>query len=643
MQLTKSHFRFMVFFMKSPHIRCLAGVLLIHFVILGCGAPVCGASGVMVAWGDNAYGQTNPPSSQENIVAIAAGYEHSLALKPDGSVVGWGSYRTATNYVPISIPAALSNVTAIAGGLAHSLALKADGTVIAWGFDYHGQTNVPSELTNAVAIAAGLNHSLALKGDGTVTAWGYNYYGQTDVPPGLRNVVAIAGGANHSLALKADGTVVAWGQAAYGQTAIPPNLNNVVAIAGGGWHSLALKADGTVVAWGRNESGQTGVPPGLTNVVAIAAGWSHNLALKKDGTVTAWGDSFSGQTNVPSGLENVVSIAAGVNHSLALAGNGPPFLSNRLVDRTVVGGKNVQFHIEATGAWPLSYQWRLNGTNLPSASHAWLALTNVQPNQAGSYSVVVSNAFGEGTNSNALLTVVPLLIAVAPQSRQAWIGGSATFSVSVESSLPVRYQWRFNGEEIPGAINATFTLTGLQPAQSGAYSVTISNGFGSVTSEAAILAVGLVRAWGGNSYGQTNVPTNLIGVVAVAAGGDHNLALKADGRVVAWGSYYTGQGNGYAAATVPLDLPKATAIAAGFSHSLALASDGTVAAWGSGFQASVPPSLTNVVAVGAGAYHSLALARLSQPEGKNTIFGKYFCENPFVSTIFLAEKPWLQT
>jgi hypothetical protein len=99
------------------------------------------------------------------------------------------------------VPAGLSNVVAIAAGDSHSLALKADGTVVAWGYNNYGQTNVPAGLSNVAAIAGGWAHSLALKNDGTVVAWGDNADGQTDVPAGLSNVVAIAAGGFHSLAL----------------------------------------------------------------------------------------------------------------------------------------------------------------------------------------------------------------------------------------------------------------------------------------------------------------------------------------------------------------------------------------------------------------------------------------------------------
>ena len=74
-------------------------------------------------------------------------------------------------------------MVAIAAGDDYSLALKADGTVVGWGANNTGQTNIPAGLSNVVAIAAGCNHSLALKADGTVVGWGDNGTGQTIIPP----------------------------------------------------------------------------------------------------------------------------------------------------------------------------------------------------------------------------------------------------------------------------------------------------------------------------------------------------------------------------------------------------------------------------------------------------------------------------
>ena len=84
---------------------------------------------------------TNVPSGLSNVVAMAGGWFHCLAVKSDGSVVAWGNYWNGGLAV---VPANLSNVVAVAGGDSHSLALKADGTVAAWGV---ANTNVPGNLS----------------------------------------------------------------------------------------------------------------------------------------------------------------------------------------------------------------------------------------------------------------------------------------------------------------------------------------------------------------------------------------------------------------------------------------------------------------------------------------------------------------
>lgn len=117
----------------------------------------CGPTGTVVAWGYNPQGETNVPPGLANVVAVAAGGEHSLALKADGTVVAWGF----DGYGQCDVPAGLSNVTAVAAGWAHSVALKSDGTVVAWGDDSAGQTDVATNLFNVKSIAAGGHHTLA--------------------------------------------------------------------------------------------------------------------------------------------------------------------------------------------------------------------------------------------------------------------------------------------------------------------------------------------------------------------------------------------------------------------------------------------------------------------------------------------------
>jgi len=116
-------------------------------------------------------------------------------------------------------------------------------------------------------------------------------------------------------------------------------------------------------------------------------------------------------------------------------------------------------------------------------------------------------------------------------------------------------------------------------------------------------ADGKVVAWGTSGYGETNVPAGLSDVAAIAAGGFHSLAIQSNGMIIAWGVNNEGQTN------VPPGLSNVTAVAAGSHHSLALRSDGTVVAWGANQygQTSVPPGLSNVVAIAADYLNSLAL------------------------------------
>ena len=218
----------------------------------------------VVAVGDNSFGQCNVLLQATNMLAVAAGAWHNLALRSDGRLLAWGD----NSYGQCNLPAAAQGAAAIAAGGYHSLAVRADGTVLAWGGNDFGEANVPAGLSNVIAAAAGTWHSLALRADGTVVAWGDNSWGQTNVPAGLNSVVAVAAGGNHSLALKANGLVAAWGENTdaqgkfVGQSVVPLGLTGVLTIAAGEYHSLAVKADGTVIAWGDNSQDQCSVPPG---------------------------------------------------------------------------------------------------------------------------------------------------------------------------------------------------------------------------------------------------------------------------------------------------------------------------------------------------------------------------------------------
>lgn len=214
---------------------------------------------------------------------ISGGSAHNLAVRSNGTVIGWG-YNVDGE---CDVPAGLSDVTAVAAGNSHSLALRKNGTVIGWGYNGEGECDVPAGLSDVTAVAAGNSHSLALRRNGTVVAWGSNYEGQRDVPAGLSEVTAIAAGYEHSLALRRNGTVVAWGSNGVHQCDVPADLSKVTAIAAGDWHSLALETPPPSVASISPATGKRGMTVRIKNLAGSEFFPGDTVKLTKGAKVIA--------------------------------------------------------------------------------------------------------------------------------------------------------------------------------------------------------------------------------------------------------------------------------------------------------------------------------------------------------------------
>ena len=156
-------------------------------------------------------------------------------------------------------------------------------------------------------------------------------------------------------------------------------------------------------------------------------------------------------------------------------------------------GSNITFKVTTSGSKPLSYQWFFNGTNIVGATSSVLLLVNVQPANAGSYSVQVTNRFDSVVSSNAVLTVLvlPPKIVSQPTNQTVYVGSTASFNVMASGTLPLSYQWSFNGTNIAGATGTTLTLTNVQLNQAGNYAVLVTNAYGSILSSNAVLTVNL--------------------------------------------------------------------------------------------------------------------------------------------------------
>ena len=432
---------------------------------------------------------TSDMLANKTFVSIAVGSSHSVALCSDGTMAAWGNNTygqlgDGTNNnsnVPVAVlasGAALLNktVVAIAAGFNHSMALCSDGTVAAWGFNSSGQlgnsnntsSNVPVAVTKTgallnktvVAVAAGYNHSLARCADGSVFTWGSNAYGQlgntttsnSNVPMNItafgelngRTVVFLVGGSDHSIGLCSDGSLVSWGRNNYGQLGKGDLINSslpvvvdasdvisgkvITAIATGGWHTLALCSDGTLAAFGRNNNGQLGngnttdssVPVRVVTatgvlfnktITAIGGSNAHSLALCADGTLAAWGSNNNGQ------LGNDLTITSS-NVPIAVTrstiGSGEKF-----TDLATGSSAN---HVMALAAFHVSSNSTLSGLALSSGS---ISPTFVAGTTA--YAASVSNA-------TASVTVTP---SVADANATVKVNGVTVASGTASASIPL--------------------------------------------------------------------------------------------------------------------------------------------------------------------------------------------------------------
>ena len=278
------------------------------------------ADSTVVHWGADTYSAIIPAAATNVVgLAVQSPAQFSFVVRDNATIIGWGPDWGVTNP-----PVRATNVVEVACGNSHALALRADGTVVGWGDNSKGQTNPPVRATNVVQIAAGLYHSLALRADGTIVGWGDNSKGATNAPTRATNVVQIATSFEHNVALRADGTVVAWGYNSDGQTNVPANVTNVVAVGAGYNFCMALKADGTLRVWGdtniiygtTNTYGLKNIPANATNVVAISAGTAQAWALTADGTLIGWGDTNYDALVIPSGLNSIRTNSVGVSGTL---------------------------------------------------------------------------------------------------------------------------------------------------------------------------------------------------------------------------------------------------------------------------------------------------------------------------------------
>jgi alpha-tubulin suppressor-like RCC1 family protein len=422
---------------------------------------------------------------------VAAGAQHSVVVKDDGTVWTWGANSngqlgdgtTAGRRIPGQI-AGLSGVTAVAAGAYHTLALSSDGHVRTWGANADGQLGDGSttqrnspvllSLTSIVAIAAGEYHSVALAGDGTVWIWGRNSTGQLGdgtLTKGTKpravpaiSASAIAAGAIHTAVVRTDGTVWAWGANGNGQLGdgsmtarlVPTQMMGVTGaalIAAGAYHTLVIRTDGSVWATGWNGCGPLGdgtttqrtspVAVSVGIAATIAAGQYHSAARLADGTVWTWGCNASGQVGDGTTTNRLApfEVAGLIASELTL---GQSHTVARTADGVVLGwganeGGQLGDGTTATRLTPISisaasYQWKVATPvfNLPGGTYTTTRTVTLSTLTSGA-AIHYTTTGADPTEGDPIATGALSIDRTMTVKAAAWKAGQPASNVATAS------------------------------------------------------------------------------------------------------------------------------------------------------------------------------------------------------------------
>lgn len=392
----------------------------------------------------------------KTVVAVAAGATHSLAITSDGRVFAWGDNSFGqlgdnsiiTRQVPVAVDTsgvlAGKTVLAIAAGYKHSLALTADGAVIAWGYNDYGQlgngTTANSLLPVALVDPSGLlagktvteivasyKHSAALASDGTVIAWGYNFYGQ------LGN-----------------------GTASHSSVPVAPVVGGVLAgkfvtlLSGSGPHCVAATSDGAVVSWGNGLAGQLGNGSYASSPTPVAVSGGNLFAGQRvlgvgGGHLHSFGMFGSGPPTITGQPAPKNTVVGGTAVFTASAVNTPTPTVQWQVSATgtygtftdIVGGTNAVLSIPVVSPTQDGYAYRALFTNAAGSSISRAALLRVysKPTLALPYDITADATGTQGaqvvfsvSGTDALDGNIP--VATTPASGAMFPVGTTTVVAS---------------------------------------------------------------------------------------------------------------------------------------------------------------------------------------------------------------------
>ena len=260
------------------------------------------------------------------------------------------------------------------------------------------------------------------------------------------------------------------------------------------------------------------VSPGQTASFTVAASGTGPLAYqwKKNDSTIAGATLSTYTTPATSSADNGASYSVSVSNSAGTVTSnkaaltvsaspgvpGVPAIGTQPANQSVVVGQTATFTVTASGTGPFTYQWQKNGTNISGATTSTYTTPATTVDDDGAqYGVVVGNSDYQVSDykvssSKATLTVTAAAVAPAitnqpAETQTVTAGQPATFSVTATGTAPLIYQWKKNGADIASNVpSSTYTIAATSEADSGVYSVVVSNSTGTpVTSNHATLTV----------------------------------------------------------------------------------------------------------------------------------------------------------
>ena len=271
------------------------------------------------------------------------------------------------------------------------------------------------------------------------------------------------------------------------------------------------------------------VAPAITSQPAattVTAGQAATFSVVASGTAPLsyqWrkeGVAISGATSATYAIGATTTASAGnysvvvsnvagsaTSNNAVLTVNAAPSITTQPSAVIVTAGQSASFTVVANGTPSPTYQWLKNGVNILGANSASYTISATSSTDAGSYSVVVSNAAGSVTSNVVALTLtVAPAITTQPVAVTVTAGQPASFTVVASGTAPMTYQWTKDGTAIAGATTATYTIYTTASTDAGNYSVVVTNSAGAATSNAAALTV----------TGAKPAPSSLVEMVPVS-------------------------------------------------------------------------------------------------------------------------------